>query len=159
MNIAAAMPLIDLNNIVKTYKTGAGEFTALKSVSLEIGRGEFVSVVGKSGCGKSTMLNMITGIDRPTSGEVIINGISIHELSEGDIAKWRGRNIGVVFQFFQLLPTLTILENILIPMDLSGLFPTRERKQRAFELGLTQVPLADGPGKRCLRQYDYIHLP
>lgn len=142
MSIAATMPLIDLNNIVKTYKTGAGEFTALNGIDLKIGQGEFVSVVGKSGCGKSTMLNMITGIDRPTSGEVIINGTPIHQLSEGDIAKWRGKNIGVVFQFFQLLPTLTILENILIPMDFSSLLPTRERKQWAFEL-LEQVGIVE----------------
>jgi putative ABC transport system ATP-binding protein len=142
MSIEVTMPLIDLNNVVKIYETDAGEFVALKGVDLEVGRGEFVSVVGKSGCGKSTLLNMITGIDRPTSGEVIVNGTPIHELSEGDMAKWRGGNVGVVFQFFQLLPTLTVLENILIPMDFSRLYAPRDQQERAMDL-LAQVGIVE----------------
>jgi putative ABC transport system ATP-binding protein len=142
MSIEVTMPLIDLNNVVKIYETDAGEFVALKGVDLKVGRGEFVSVVGKSGCGKSTLLNMITGIDRPTSGEVIVNGTPIHELSEGDMAKWRGGNVGVVFQFFQLLPTLTVLENILIPMDFSRLYAPREQQERAMDL-LAQVGIVE----------------
>lgn len=142
MSVEVTMPLIDLNNVVKIYETDAGEFVALKGVDLKVGRGEFVSVVGKSGCGKSTLLNMITGIDRPTSGEVIVNGTPIHELSEGDMAKWRGGNVGVVFQFFQLLPTLTVLENILIPMDFSRLYAPRDQQERAMDL-LAQVGIVE----------------
>jgi putative ABC transport system ATP-binding protein len=109
--------LIELRNVVKKYEGGAGSFIALKGISLLINRGEFVAVVGKSGSGKSTLLNMVTGIDRPTFGEVIINRTPIHKLSEGKMAVWRGNTLGIVFQFFQLLPTLTALENVMLPMD------------------------------------------
>lgn len=129
-----AVPVIDLRRVVKTYESEAGTFTALKGVDLTVYPGEFLAIVGKSGSGKSTLINMITGIDRPTSGEVRVGGTEVHVLSEGEIAKWRGKTIGVVFQFFQLLPTLTILENVMLPMDFCNMFPSRERKERAMAL-------------------------
>ena len=124
---------IDLRQVVKAYQTAAGEFVALKGVDLRVGPGEFVAVVGKSGSGKSTLSNMITGIDRPTSGQVLVGGAAVHELNEGQIAVWRGRTVGVVFQFFQLLPTLTVSENIMLPMDFCNTFRGR-RRERALEL-------------------------
>ena len=119
------MPLIDLRDVSKIYSTPAGQFNALNGVDLTIGNGEFVSIVGKSGSGKTTLINMLTGIDRPSSGEIIIGGAAIHKMSEGELATWRGANMGVVFQFFQLLPTLTVIENVVLPMGLSNLY-TRE---------------------------------
>jgi putative ABC transport system ATP-binding protein len=130
--------LIDLRNVVKTYKTGAGDITVLKDITLQVKPGEFVGIQGPSGSGKSTLLNMITGIDRPTSGQVWVGGEGVHELSENRLARWRGRNVGVVFQFFQLLPTLTILENVLIPMDFCKVIKRSDRKRRALGL-LEQV--------------------
>src|SRR3954468_4814046 len=118
--------LIELRNVVKTYQSAAGAFTALKGVDLQIEPGEFVAVIGKSGSGKSTLINMITGIDRPSSGEVLVDGTPVHTLSEGQMAVWRGRAIGVVFQFFQLLPTLTLVENVMLPMDFCGMYTPRE---------------------------------
>ena len=138
--------LITLRGVTKRYATPAGEFQALKSIDLEIARGEFVAVIGKSGSGKSTLSNMITGIDRPSAGEVIVAGTPVHKLSEGRTAEWRGRNVGVVFQFFQLLPTLTVLENILLPMDFCNMFSSRERKVRAMHL-LEQVEMTEHAGK------------
>jgi putative ABC transport system ATP-binding protein len=134
--------LIDLRDVVKTYETGAGGVTVLKDITLQIRSGEFVSVVGPSGSGKSTLLNMITGIDRPTSGEVYVSGEAVHELSENQLARWRGRHVGVIFQFFQLLPTLTILENVMLPMDFCKVYKRRERKKHALHL-LEQVAIAD----------------
>ncbi|MBN1584589.1 MAG: ATP-binding cassette domain-containing protein, partial [Anaerolineae bacterium] len=113
--------LIELHDVDKTYRVGAGEVAVLKKVSLQVERGEFVSIVGPSGSGKSTLLNMITGIDRPSNGQVFVGGEAVHELNENQLADWRGRHIGVIFQFFQLLPTLTILENVMLPMDFCGL--------------------------------------
>jgi len=127
-------PLICLRNLVKTYSTPAGEFAALRGVSLDLDEGEFVSVVGRSGSGKSTLLNMLTGIDRPTSGVVRIAGVDIHHLREGEMARWRGRNMGIVFQFYQLLPMLSLLENTMLPMDLCNVYPREEREERALEL-------------------------
>lgn len=132
--------LIDLRNVVKSYATAAGEFTALRGINLQVDAGEFVAVVGKSGSGKSTLSNMITGIDRPTRGEVVISGTAVHALRENQIASWRGRTIGVVFQFFQLLPTLTVLENVMLPMDFCHLYSRRERHERAIHL-LEQVEM------------------
>src|SRR6266542_2741412 len=109
--------LIDLQQVEKTYQSVAGSFTALKRVDLQIDRGEFVAIIGKSGSGKSTLINMITGIDRPTAGEVFVGDVPVHTLSEGQMAAWRGRNLGIIFQFFQLLPALTIIENVMLPMD------------------------------------------
>ena len=135
-------PIIDLHEIDKFYKTAVGDFPALKKVDLHIEAGEFVSIIGKSGSGKSTLLNMITGIDRPTTGEVYVNGTAVHELSENRMARWRGKNLGIVFQFFQLLPTISIVENIMLPMDFCRTYPMREREKRAMEL-LELVELAD----------------
>jgi putative ABC transport system ATP-binding protein len=134
--------LIDLNDVVKTYQTEAGDLTVLKDVSLHVRDGEFVGVVGPSGSGKSTLLNMITGIDRPTGGQVFVTGQAVHTLSENELARWRGRNVGVIFQFFQLLPTLTIRENVMLPMDFCNIYKPRERKERAMHL-LDQVGIAD----------------
>jgi putative ABC transport system ATP-binding protein len=134
--------LITLRGVVKTFQTAAGPYAALKGVDMAINRGEFVAVVGKSGCGKSTLVNMITGIDRPTCGEVWVGDTPVHTLSEGQMAKWRGRNLGVIFQFFQLLPTLTVLENVMLPMDFCHILPARQRKERAMRL-LEQVEIAE----------------
>lgn len=134
--------LVDLREVVKTYQGSAGTFTALKGVDLQVESGAFVSIIGKSGSGKSTLINVITGIDRPTSGEVIVDQIQVHTLNEEKIAIWRGRSIGVIFQFFQLLPTLTAVENILLAMDYGGQHPRVERPQRAMHL-LERVGMAD----------------
>jgi putative ABC transport system ATP-binding protein len=138
--------LIDLRDVTKDYVTDAGPFRALKSVSLQVDRGEFIAVVGRSGSGKSTLMNMITGIDRPTSGSVVVGGTSLTGLSESRVAQWRGRTVGVIFQFFQLLPTLTVAENVMLPMDFAGLWTPRERQQRAMHL-LELVELADQADK------------
>jgi putative ABC transport system ATP-binding protein len=127
-------PLIEMDQIVKTFKNASGEFTALRGVTACFYPGEFVSVVGKSGSGKSTLVNMLTGIDHPTSGTVRVGDIYVHSLSENDMSVWRGKNLGIVFQFFQLLPTLTLLENVMLPMYLSGLYASAERERRALEL-------------------------
>jgi ABC-type lipoprotein export system ATPase subunit len=134
--------IIELRSVIKNYKTAVGDFPALKSVDLHIEDGEFVGVIGKSGSGKSTLLNMITGIDRPTSGEVFVNHTAVHEMNENRMARWRGKNLGIVFQFFQLLPTISIIENIMLPMDFCRTYPMREREKRAMEL-LDMVELAD----------------
>jgi putative ABC transport system ATP-binding protein len=136
------LPLLRLRELVKVYDTGEVPFTALKGIDLDVYSGEFVGLIGKSGSGKTTLINMITGIDHPTSGEVMIGDTPVHKLGENALAKWRGRNMGVVFQFFQLLPTLTILENVLLPMDFCSAYPLRERIPRAMDL-LEQVELAD----------------
>ena len=132
--------LIELRQVVKIYETAAGPFKALKGVDLQIDTGEFVAVIGKSGSGKSTLINMITGIDRPTSGEVLVGDTAIHTLNEGQIAVWRGRTIGIIFQFFQLLPTLTAIENVMLPMDFGDMYELGEREQRAMRL-LEQVEM------------------
>lgn len=126
--------LIELRDVVKAYKTDAGDFLALKGINLTIDQGEFVGIIGKSGSGKSTLINMLTGIDRPTSGEIYINKTGIHRFDEGQMARWRGRNQGVIFQFFQLLPTLTVVENVMLPMDFCNMYTPRERLQRAMHL-------------------------
>lgn len=126
--------MITLTNISKTFATPAGSFTALKDINLEINRGEFVGVIGKSGSGKSTLLNMIGGIDRPSAGVVSVAEDAIQDFNENRLAAWRGRTVGFVFQFFQLLPTLTAAENVMLPMDFSKSFPSRERRKRALSL-------------------------
>jgi ABC-type lipoprotein export system ATPase subunit len=126
--------LVDLRAVVKIFSSAAGLFSALRGIDLQVQLGAFVSIVGKSGSGKSTLINLITGIDRPTSGEVIVDGIAVHSLNEEQIAIWRGRSIGVIFQFFQLLPTLTAVENILLAMDYGGRYPMAERPDRAMML-------------------------
>ncbi len=134
--------LIEMRDIVKVFRTPAGEFPALKGVSACFYQGEFVSVVGKSGSGKSTLVNMLTGIDHPTSGEVRVEERPIHNLSENQMSLWRGRNLGIVFQFFQLLPTLTLLENVMLPMDFASVYEPRQRPERALAL-LRRVGLED----------------
>jgi ABC-type lipoprotein export system ATPase subunit len=129
-----AQAMIQLQKVVKTFKNAAGEFTVLKGVNLVLRKGEFVAIVGKSGSGKSTLLNMITGIDHPSSGHVVIGGTDIYQMSESARSLWRGRNLGVVFQFFQLLPMLTLLENVMLPMDYVGMYDFYERPKRAMEL-------------------------
>lgn len=138
--------LIELRQITKTFESGAGNFTALRQVNLRIDRGEFVAIVGKSGSGKSTLLNIVAGIDRPTSGEVVVSRTAVHSLNESQTAVWRGKTIGVIFQFFQLLPTLTVVENVMLPMDFCRTYPSRERQPRAMEL-LERVELAGHAAK------------
>ncbi len=127
--------MIDMHGIVKTFKNAAGEFVVLKGIDLTINRGEFVSIVGKSGSGKSTLLNMITGIDHPTSGKMVIGGTDIYTgVTESQRSRWRGRNLGIVFQFFQLLPMLTLVENVMLAMDFADMYDFDERPARAMEL-------------------------
>jgi len=134
--------LIRLTDVVKTYDTGEVPFTALKGVSLDVSAGEFVGLIGKSGSGKTTLINMITGIDHPTSGQVVIGGTPVHELNENRLAIWRGKTIGVVFQFFQLLPTLTVIENVMLPMDFCNVHRAEDRPEVAMEL-LRQIEMTD----------------
>jgi putative ABC transport system ATP-binding protein len=134
--------IIDLRGVNKTFDGPAGPIQALKSVSLKVYPGEFVGVRGPSGSGKSTLINMITGIDRPTRGDVHVTGAHLNDLNENQLARWRGRNVGVIFQFFQLLPTLTVMENIVFPMECCRVWKPRERPERAMHL-LEQVGLAD----------------
>jgi ABC-type lipoprotein export system ATPase subunit len=127
-------PLIDLKQVHKVYETAAGGYNALRSIDLAIDQGEFVGIIGRSGSGKSTLINMITGIDRPTSGEVLVGDTAVHALSENQTARWRGRNLGIVFQFFQLLPNLTVVENVMLPMDFCNAYPRGQRRKRAIAL-------------------------
>ncbi len=143
--------LIQLREVVKVYQTAGGDFTALNGITADIHAGEFVGVIGKSGAGKTTLLNMITGADMISSGEVIFNSpdgksISIHNLSENSMAVWRGQNVGVIHQSFQLLPMLNLVENIMLPVDFSGHFRPRVSKERAIEL-LRLVELEDHADK------------
>src|SRR5574339_544974 len=134
--------IIDLRDVHKYYKTPIGDFHALKNIDLQINAGEFVSIIGKSGSGKSTLLNMITGIDHPTNGEVFINGAAVHSMGEDKMARWRGNNLGIVFQFFQLLPVISVIENIMLPMAFCRTYPMAERRERAMKL-LELVELAE----------------
>jgi putative ABC transport system ATP-binding protein len=131
-------PLIEMHDVVKVYTSEAGEFTALRGINADIYAGEFLGVIGKSGAGKSTFLNMITGVDHLTQGEVLIRAgsrdVSVHKMNENELALWRGRNMGVVFQSFQLLPMLTLLENVMLPIDLCGNYSSRSSRKRAMEL-------------------------
>lgn len=132
---------IQLNQVSKWFETEAGRFDAIKNINLEINQGEHLAIVGKSGSGKSTLLNMLTGIDHPSRGSVSINSTDVHSLDESSLAKWRGRNVGIVFQFFQLIPTLTVRENLLLAMDFVGSIPRHERIARSDAL-LAQVGIA-----------------
>jgi len=127
-------PLIRLNGLKKSYFSAAGEFPALRGIDLDIKSGEFISIVGKSGSGKTTLINMVAGIDRPTAGEIRIGNTAVHKLSEGRMSVWRGRNIGIIFQFFQLLPMLSLIENVMLPMDFAGMYKPRQRRERALHL-------------------------
>lgn len=132
--IAGDGPLIDFRKVSKIYESSAGKFAALKDIDLTIEPGEFVAIQGKSGSGKTTLINMLTGIDRPTGGEVMVAGTPVHKLDEGRLATWRGLTLGIVFQFFQLLPALTVLENVRLPMDFCNRYSRPERERRAVEL-------------------------
>ncbi len=135
-------PLIELRQVVKQYRGAAGVVTALNAIDLQVQPGEFVVILGKSGAGKSTLVNMMTGIDQPTSGQIRVAGVAIHALDEDRRAAWRGRHVGVVLQFFQLLPTLTVLQNVMLPMDFADRYPTRQQRERAMHL-LDQMDIAD----------------
>ena len=134
--------LISLRNVGKSYATHSGSLAALRNITLDVARGEFVGIVGHSGSGNSTLLNLVSGIDRATTGELFVGGVALHAMREGAMARWRGRSVGIVFQFFQLLPTLTAIENVMLPMDLCARWPARERDQRAQAL-LGQLGVAD----------------
>lgn len=140
---AGQSPLIEMKALSKTYYSNSGAYPALKDINLHFYRGEFVGVIGKSGSGKSTLVNMITGIDHPTEGKVFVDGVDIHAMPESKQARWRGRNLGVVFQFFQLLPMLTLVENVLLPMDFCNIYDPPERVERSLDLlkmvGLDQL--------------------
>jgi putative ABC transport system ATP-binding protein len=138
--------LIQVSDVVKAYPLGAGEFVAINHLSIDIAQGEFVAVVGRSGSGKTTLLNLLAGIDRPTAGTVRVAGADLGSLSESGLAAWRGRNVGLVFQFFQLLPTLTVMENVLLPMDFARTIPVGERRGRAQHL-LERVGVGDQADK------------
>ena len=138
----ATSPLIELAGVEKTYRTGSVSYRALRGVDLAIERGDMVAIVGPSGSGKSTIMNMITGIDRPSAGTVTVDGLRIDAMSEEELAIWRGRRVGVVFQFFQLLPTLTALENAMLPLDFARSVAKRERRGVAMR-NLDLVGLAD----------------
>lgn len=125
---------IQFNNVSKWFESDSRRFDALKNINITITQGEFIAIVGKSGSGKSTLLNMLTGIDHPSKGNVTINGTSVHTLNETGLSKWRGQNIGIVFQFFQLIPTLTIFENLILAMDFVNVIPKKEREERAKSL-------------------------
>jgi putative ABC transport system ATP-binding protein len=137
---------ISVRGAVKTYSSPAGDFTAIDGIDLAVNRGEFVAIVGKSGSGKTTLLNLLAGIDHPTAGEITVAGASVQNLTGSALASWRGRSIGLVFQFFQLLPTLTAIENVMLPMDFCDTFPVRERRARALDL-LDRVGVADQAAK------------
>jgi putative ABC transport system ATP-binding protein len=139
-------PIIKLENIQKTYQVGREYVPVLQDVNLTIWPGQFVAIVGASGNGKSTLLNMMTGIDQPTSGEVYVAGAALHTMGEDELARWRGRNLGIIFQFFQLLPSLNLLQNVILPMDMAGDLPRVQRRARAHQL-LELVGLADQAGK------------
>jgi putative ABC transport system ATP-binding protein len=140
-------PLIDLKQVEKAYRTPAGDFLALKGIDFQVQPGEFVAVIGKSGAGKSTLINMLSGIDRPTSGEIWVGPHAVHGMGEDQIASWRGRNVGVIFQFFQLLPMLTCVQNVMLPMDFADRYAsTKERREHALHL-LDQVGIAEHADK------------
>lgn len=140
--ISNHQPLIRLRQVVKVYRTAAGDFPALKGLDLDVEAGEFLAITGKSGAGKTTLVNMITGTDTLTSGVVEVGGVNIHQLDENRRALWRGRNLGVIYQSFHLLPNLTLLDNILLPMDFCGLYRRRASRERAMDL-LRQMEMAD----------------
>jgi putative ABC transport system ATP-binding protein len=135
-------PIVQVCDVVKSYQVGDGAVAVLKGISFNVEPGEFVSIVGPSGNGKSTLLNMITGIDRPNDGEVIVAGREVTRMTEDELARWRGENVGIIFQFFQMLPSLTLLNNVVLPMELAGKHQPKERRDRAMGL-LEIVGLAD----------------
>lgn len=133
---------IHVKDLIKTYDTPAGPLNVLRGINLDIHKGDFVSLIGPSGSGKSTFLNMLTAVDKPSSGEIEIGGVGITHAAQRKLTKWRARNIGIVFQFFQLLPTLTVVENVMAPMDFANVWKPKERRNRAMEL-LERFGIAD----------------
>lgn len=142
----AKPPIVEVKNVTKSFPVGDTEVTILKGVSLTVQPGEFVAIVGPSGNGKSTLLNMITGIDRPSSGAVYVTGQPLHTMTENQMAIWRGEHLGIIFQFFQMLPSLSLVQNIILPMEFAGKYTRQERKERAMDL-LELVGLADQADK------------
>lgn len=142
----APTSFLEIRDLHKMYQTPAGTFVALENLSVNIDGGKFVAFVGRSGSGKSTLINCLTGIDRPTSGEIFIDGVAVHQLNELQLARWRGKRVGLVFQFFQLLPTLTLAENVMLPMELNNNYSPKQRRKRAMEL-LDMVGLAHQANK------------
>jgi putative ABC transport system ATP-binding protein len=138
--------IIEIKDLVKRFPMGDDEITVLKGISFDVENGEFLTIVGPSGNGKSTLLNMITGIDRPSDGEVIVTGRSVNRMSENELAEWRGDHVGIIFQFFQMLPSLSLLQNVILPMDFARKYSTREREERAMAL-LEKVGLIDQVNK------------
>ncbi len=134
--------IVQIKDVVKSFKVGDNEITILKGISFDVKTGEFVSIVGPSGNGKSTLLNMITGIDRPSAGEIIVTGREVHRMSENKLAAWRGEHVGIIFQFFQMLPALSLLQNVILPMDFANRYSPKERRERAMHL-LDIVGLSD----------------
>jgi putative ABC transport system ATP-binding protein len=139
-------PLISLSEVSKHYDSAAGPIVALRDLNLGIDEGEFVAVIGKSGSGKTTLINLLTGIDSPTSGSIRVAATAVHTLNQEQLARWRGKSVGIVFQFFQLLPTLTVAENIMLPMDFCNTFAPLERRGRALRL-LSEMGIADQANK------------
>lgn len=135
-------PLIRITDLVKAYDSGVGALPALKGLDLEIYPGEFVAITGKSGAGKTTLINMITGVDRVTSGEVWVDEMPLHQMRENQLAKWRGRNMGIIYQSFHLMPSLSLIDNVLLPVDLCGLYRNGDSTKRALQL-LNDVELED----------------
>lgn len=139
-------PLISISHVFKRYAGASGAFEALRDINLTVRQGEFVAVVGKSGSGKSTLINVLTGIDSPSSGEVHVAQTAVHKLDQEQLAVWRGKNVGVIFQFFQLLPTLTVAENVMLPMDFCNTYPPSKRRPRALAL-LEKMGIAEQADK------------
>ena len=140
--IREGSPLIKIKGLVKTYQTGAGPFDALHSVDLAVYQGEYIGVIGKSGAGKTTLINMISGVDSITSGEVFVNGTAVHTLKEDQLAQWRGKNVGVIYQSFNLLPMLSLRDNITLAMDFCGNYIRGESEAKAMDL-LDRVELRE----------------
>jgi putative ABC transport system ATP-binding protein len=138
--------LISMTGVTKSYQSISGPIVALRNVSLDVRQGEFVAVIGKSGSGKTTLINLLTGIDSPSAGTIRVGSMDVHRLDQEDLTSWRGRSVGIVFQFFQLLPSLTIAENVMLPMDFCNTYPPRARPPRALDL-LAQMGIADQADK------------
>lgn len=135
-------PIIRMRSVVKTYQSASGEFQALKGVNLDVYPGEFLGIIGKSGAGKTTLINMISGVDHVSGGEVWVDGTAVHTLNENALALWRGRKMGIIYQSFYLMPTLTLLQNVALPMDFCGLFHRKRSAERAMDL-LRQVEMEE----------------
>lgn len=132
--MSGAHPLIEMRGVTKKYKTAAGEFEALKGIDLSVQAGEFLAVLGKSGAGKTTLVNMLTGVDHLTTGEVWVDGVPVHKLNENNLALWRGKNVGIIYQSFHLMPSISLLDNVMLPMDFSGRYRPRRSRERALSL-------------------------